>query len=113
MSTYSRSELENSGQCHQKSIGALPLSSMHAEGGAQFDFNYRRGFLRTHYSRIFFSRNPSYDEFAKHTARENFALYGIFNEYPYSHYMVSTYNVNVMQGLEIMHHINIVGGYCI
>ena len=37
----------------------------------------------------------------------------IFNEYPYSHYMVSTYNVNVMQGLEIMHHINIVGGYCI
>ena len=28
MSTYTRSELENSGQCHQKSIGALPLSSM-------------------------------------------------------------------------------------
>ena len=28
MSTYTRSELENSGQCHQKSIRALPLSSM-------------------------------------------------------------------------------------
>ena len=27
MSTYTRSELENSGQCHWKSIGALPLSS--------------------------------------------------------------------------------------
>ena len=25
---YTRSELENSGQCHQKSIRALPLSSM-------------------------------------------------------------------------------------
>ena len=28
MSTYTRSELESSGQCHQKSIRALPLSSM-------------------------------------------------------------------------------------
>ena len=28
MSTYTRSELENSGQCHQKLIRALPLSSM-------------------------------------------------------------------------------------
>ena len=32
--------------------------------------------MRIHYSRIFFSRNPSYDEFVKYTARENFALYG-------------------------------------
>ena len=28
MSTYTRSELESSGQCHQKSIRPLPLSSM-------------------------------------------------------------------------------------
>ena len=74
MSTYTRSELENSCQCHQKSIRVLPLSSMLwvARFGARFEFNYRCGFLRIHYS-----RNPSYDEFAKYTARENFALYGI------------------------------------
>ena len=48
----------------------------HAEGGAQFDFNYRHGFLLIPYSQIFFSQNPSYDELAKYTACENFPLYG-------------------------------------
>ena len=71
---YTRSELENSGQCHLKSIRVLPLSSMlRVESGLILIIGVASC---TYPIRDFFFREIH----ANYTACKNFALYGTIQD---------------------------------